>query len=91
MKAGAFRLKPSLSNNENVKATILETEKAKSFYDTTFNNDIKERTLGIKFDILKESFIFESLTFEREEVTKTTISKQAASIFHPLGFKLPFV
>lgn len=37
------------------------------------------------------SFIFESLTFEREEVTKRAILKIVASIFYLLGFVSPFV
>ena len=45
---------------------------------------------GIKWDVVKGSFIFESLTFEREEVTKRTILKIVASIFDPLSFVSPF-
>ena len=91
MKAGGFRLTKFISNNENLMKTIQETERAKSLQGANFNSDIKERTLGIKWDIVKDSFIFESLTFEREEVTKRTILKIVASIFHPLGFVSPFV
>ena len=55
--------------------TIPKTEKAKSFQGASFNSDINERTLGIKWDVVKDSFIFKSLTFEREELTKRTILK----------------
>ena len=91
MKAGGFRLTKFISNNENLMKTIPETERAKSLQGANFNNDTKERTLGIKWDIVKDILIFESLTFEREEVTKRTILKIVASIFHPLGFVSPFV
>ena len=66
-------------------------ESAKSLQGTSFNSDMKERTLGIKWEVVKDSFIFESLTFEREEVTKRAILKIVASIFDPLGFVSPFV
>ena len=90
MKAGGFRLTNFISNNKNVMKTIPETVKTKSLQGTCFNSDIKERTLGITWDIVKDSFIFESLTFEREEVTKRAILKIVASIFDPLGFISPF-
>ena len=90
MKTGGFRLTKFISNNDNVMKTIPETLKAKSLQRACFNSDIKERTLGITWDVVKDSFIFESLTFKREEVTKTAILKIVASIFDPLGFISPF-
>ena len=70
--------------------TIPETERVKSLQGAIFNSDIKEKALGIKWDVVKDSFIFESLPFERE-VTKRAILKIVASIFDPLGFVSPFV
>ena len=69
MKAGGFRLAKSISNNKNV---MNETKKAKSLQVASLNSDIKERTHCIKWDVVK-NFTFESITFEREEVTKRTI------------------
>ena len=86
MKAGGFRLTKFIINNENVMETIPETEKAKSLQGASFNTDIKERTRGIKWDVVKDSLTFESLTFGREEVIKRAILKTVASIFDPLGF-----
>ena len=91
MKAGGLGLTEFISDNENVMKTIPETEKFKPLQDASFNSDIKESTFGIKWDIVKDSFIFQSLTFEREEVTKKTILKIVASIFDPSGFVSPFV
>ena len=91
MKAGVFRSTKFFSNNENVMKTIPEMERAKSLQGASLNNDIKKRTLGMKLDVVKDSFVFESLTFEREEVTKRAILEIVASIFDPLGFVSPFV
>ena len=70
MKAGEVRSTKFFSNNENVMKTFPEMERAKSLQGASLNNDIKKRTLDIKLDVVKDSFIFESLTFEIEEVTK---------------------
>ena len=91
MKAGGFRLTKFISNNKAVMKTVPETEKAKSIQSANFNNDINERTLGIKWDLTKDSFTFESLVFQTKEVTKRTILKIVASIFDPLGFVSPYV
>ena len=58
VKAGGFTLTTFISNNKNVMKTIQETEKAKSFHDARFNSNIKEWTLDIKWDVVKDSFIF---------------------------------
>ena len=50
MKAGGFRLTKFISSNKNVMKTISETERAKSLVGASFNSDIKERTLVIKWD-----------------------------------------
>ena len=50
MKAGGFRLTKFISSNKNVMKTISETERAKSLVGPSFNSDIKERTLVIKWD-----------------------------------------
>ena len=70
MKAGGFRLTMFISNNEYVMKTIPEIGPSASF-----DSDIKERTLGIKWDVVRDIFIFESLTFEIEEVRNRVILK----------------
>ena len=91
MKAASSILTKFISDNENVMKTIPETEKAKSLQCESFNSCIKERTLGIKWDVVEDKFTFESLMFESEEVPKRTILKIVASIFDLLGFASPFV
>ena len=58
MKAGGFRLTKFTSNNEYVMKTIPEIERAKSSQGASFDSDIKERTLGIKWDVVKDSFSY---------------------------------
>ena len=60
MKAGGLELTKFISNNENVMKTIPETEKIKPLQDANFNSDIKESTFGIKWYVVKNSFIFQS-------------------------------
>ena len=67
MKAGGFRLTKFISNNENVMKTIPETERAKSLQGTSFNSDIKERTLDVEWDVVKDSFIFESPSLKEKK------------------------
>ena len=86
MKAGGFRLTKFISNNEYVMKTIPEIGPSASF-----DSDIKERTLGIKWDVVRDIFIFESLTFEIEEVRNRVILKIVASTFDLLRFVSPFV
>ena len=91
MKAASSILTKFISDNENVMKTIPETQKAKSLQCEIFNSYIKERILGIKWDVVKDKFTFESLMFESEKVPKRTILKIVASIFDPLGFASSFV
>lgn len=91
MKAASSVLTKFISDNENVMKTISETEKAKSLQCESLNSYIKERTLGIKWDVVEDKFTFESLMFESEEVPKRTILKIVAFIFDLLGFASPFV
>ena len=91
IKSGGFRITKFISNNEHVIKSISETERAKSLQGTSFNSDIKERTLKIKWNVVEDSFIFESLTCETEEVTKRAILKKVSSLFDPSGFVSLFV
>ena len=48
IKSGGFRITKFISNNEHVMKSIPEMERAKSLQGTSFNSDIKERTLKMK-------------------------------------------
>ena len=63
MKAGGFRLTKLISNYENVMKTIQEIRKAKSLQGKSFKSYTK-KAFDTKWDVVKDSFRFESLTFE---------------------------
>ena len=89
IKSGGFRTTKFISNNEHVMKSIPEMERAKSLKVQALIVISKKKHL--KWNVVKDSFIFESLTCETEEVTKRAILKIVASIFDPSGFVSPFV
>ena len=91
MKTVGFRLTKFISNNKDVMNSIPITERAKSVQSACFNDDINERTLGVKWDVVNDVFTFESLNIKKEGITKRSILKIVASVFDPLGFLAPFV
>ena len=62
--------------------------KTKSFQTASFNDNINEQTLGVKWDVTKDVFTFD--TVKEEDATKRDILKIVASIFDPAGFVAPF-
>ena len=66
-------------------------ERAKSFQTASFNDNINERTLGVKWDVTKDVFTFDTVKVKEEDVYKRNILKTAASIFDPVGFVAPFL
>ena len=66
-------------------------KRAKSFQTASFNNNINERTLGVKQYVIKDVFSFDIVKVKEEDVTKRKILKTLASIFDPVGFVAPFL
>ena len=69
--------------------SIPVAEKTKSFQTASFNDNINERTLGVKWHVTKDVFTFD--TVKEEDATKRDILKTVASIFDPAGFVAPFL
>ena len=91
MRRGGFRLAKFISNDKDVMNSILVAERAKSFQTALFNDSIIEWTHGVKWDVTKEVFTFDTVKIKTEDVTKKKIPKTVASIFDPAGFRAPFL
>ena len=91
MRRGGFRLTKFKSNDKDVVNSKPVAERAKSFQTTSFNDNISERTLGVKWDVTKNIFTFDTVKVREEDVTKRNILKTIASIFDPVGFVAPFL
>ena len=59
MQYGGFRLTKFVSNDEDVMNSIPVAERAKSFQIASFNDNINEQNLGVKWDVTK---VFSPLT-----------------------------
>ena len=88
MRRGGFRLTKFISNNKVLMNSIPVAGKTKSFQTASFNDNINEQTLGVKWDVTKDVFTFD--TVKEEDATKRDILKTVASIFDPAGFVAPF-
>ena len=71
--------------------SLPEAERARSFQTASFNENINKRTLGVKWDVTKDVFTFDTVKVKEEDVTKRNILKTVASIFDPVGFVAPFL
>ena len=91
MRRGGFRLTNFISNDKDTMDSIPVAERAKSFQTASFDGDINERTLGVKGNVTKDVFTFDTVKVKEEDVTKRNILKTVASIFDPVGFVAPFL
>ena len=71
--------------------SILVAERTKSFQTASFNDNINEQTLGVKWDVMKDVFNFDTVKVKEEDVTKRSILRTVASIFDPVGFVATFL
>ena len=85
MRRGRFRLTKFISN------FIPVAERPKLFQTASFNDSINERILGVKWDVAKDVFTFDTVKVKEEGVAKRNILKTVASIFDPVGFVAPFL
>ena len=75
MRRGEFRLTKFISKNKYAMNSIPVAERAKSFQTQSFNDNINERTLGVKWDVRKDIFTFDTVKVKEEDVTKRNILK----------------
>ena len=72
-------------------SSIPVVERAKSIQTASFNENINERTLGVKWDVTKDVSTFDTVKVKEEDVTKRNILKTVTSIFDPAGFVAAFL
>ena len=91
MQRGGFKLTEFISNDKDVMNSLPVAERAKSFQNASFNDNINERTLGVKWDVTKDVFTFDTVKVKEEDITKRNILKIVASIFDTVGFVAAFL
>ena len=47
--------------------------------------------LGLKWDVMKDVFTFDTVKVKAKDVTKRNFLKTVASIYDPVGFVAPFL
>ena len=80
MRRGGFSLTNFISNDKDTMDSIPVAERAKSFQTASFDGNISERTLGVKWNVTKDVFTFDTVKVKKEDVTKRNILKTVASM-----------
>ena len=91
MRSGGFRLTKFISKDKDTMNSTPVAERAESFQTASFNDNINERTLGVKWDVTKDVFTIDTVKVKEGGVTKRNILKTVASIFDPVAFVTPFL
>ncbi|KAL9960110.1 hypothetical protein ACROYT_G033517 [Oculina patagonica] len=91
-KEGWVRLHKWLSNRPEVMETIPESERASSVLDLDLDKERLpvERTLGLRWDMQKDMFIFSAVLKDKPN-TRRGILSLTSSIYDPLGFLAPTI
>ena len=84
-----FRLTKFISNSKELLQSLPESSLAHSLSCLKFDEAQFERTLGIKWDISNDKFVFSTVSVD-QAFTKRGLLKTVSSIFDPLGFLSPF-
>ncbi|KAL9958215.1 hypothetical protein ACROYT_G035197 [Oculina patagonica] len=92
LSRGGFRLHKWLSNRPKVMETISERERASSVLDLDLDKERLpvERTLGLRWDMRKNMFIFSAVLKDKPN-TRRGILSLTSSIYDPLGFLAPII
>ena len=91
LKLGGFKLTKFNSNSSDVLNLLPEALKAKQVQkEMDFDDEATNRTLGIKWNIKRDCFVF-STSQKKVTPTKRNILSITSSIFDPLGFLVPFI
>ena len=89
-KRGSFNLIKFNSNSPKVIESIPEEKSPANLKHIVDGSEVT-RALGVKWDLLKDSFIFFSSKNDSSIPTKRNILKITSTVFDPLGFLSPFI
>jgi hypothetical protein len=88
-RRGGFRLHKGLSNSLEVLETIPESERAIQLVDFDKSDSPIQRTLGMKWNVREDCFVF--ICRPKEVIfTKRGVVSLVSSIFDPIGYLSPF-
>ena len=92
LSRGGFRLLKWFSNRAEVMETIPENERASSVLDLDLDKGRLpvERTLGLRWDMQQDMFIFDA-ALKSKPNTRRGILSLTSSIYDPLGFLAPII
>ena len=89
---GGFRLTNWVSNGREVLQAIPESERCTEFKKLVLHKDElpAQRALGIKWDVESDT-LASNMCLKPRPPTRRGILSLVSSVFHPLGFVVPFV
>ncbi|PFX13941.1 hypothetical protein AWC38_SpisGene21942 [Stylophora pistillata] len=95
LEKGGFRLTKWYGNDREVMAKIPESERAKSVVNLELEQLPTESTLGLKWNIEEDKFVWEVMEkmlqrVSQKPVTRRGIVSAVYSLFDPLGFIAPY-
>ena len=90
LSKGGFRLTKWLSNNNEVLQSIPATELCSSLQFHELDVDVKERVLGVYWNVQDDEFGFNVVLPERPS-TRRGILSVVSSLYDPLGFVAPLI
>ena len=89
---GGFRLTKWISSSADVLNSIPPEERAKSVTNVDLEESVKERVLGVQWNVSNDEFGFKvSDDLERKSFTRRSVLSTVNSLYDPLGFIAPVI
>ncbi|XP_077976208.1 uncharacterized protein LOC144432057 [Styela clava] len=88
MSKGGFNLTKWLTNNDELLSMISEEKRAKCVQNHVIEGNVKERVLGIQWNVANDEFGFKVNIADKPN-TRRGILSIVASVFDPLGIAAP--
>ncbi|MCP3679339.1 MAG: DUF1759 domain-containing protein, partial [Gammaproteobacteria bacterium] len=92
LKQGGFNLTKFVTNSAEVMSQIAVQDRAKEAKE--FNDDIQSKALGIKWEVIPDSFVITVGKLDRSKsgsfISKRDMLSTLASMYDPLGLVIPY-